>query len=140
MIIIDGENSIMGRLGAKVAKELLKGEEVRIINAEKIIITGNPKNTVEKYMQRRNLRDPAKPEKSRKTPRRPDLFVKRIIRGMLPYKSKKGQEAYRRLLVHIGTPKEYEGKAVRIAESKSNTSDYKYITIEKLCKELGWKG
>jgi len=140
MIIIDGENNVMGRLGAKTAKELLKGKEVRIVNAEKIIITGKPKNIIEKYEQRRQLRDPAKPEKSRKTPRRPDLFVKRVIRGMLPYKSKKGQEAYRRLKVFIGTPKEYEGKAVKISESKSTTSDYNYITIEELCKKLGWKG
>ena len=140
MLIIDGNKSVLGRIGAKVAKELVKGETVIIINAEKIIITGNPKKTVEKYQQRRNLRDPAKPEKSRKTPRRPDMFVRRIIRGMLPYKTKKGMEAYRRLKVTIGTPKEYEGKAIKISESKSITSDYKYITIEELTKKLGWKG
>ena len=67
MIIIDGENCIMGRMASYVAKELIKGETVKVVNAEKIIITGNPKKTIEKYEQRRKLRDPAKPEKSRKT-------------------------------------------------------------------------
>ena len=140
MLIIDGKNSVLGRMSSKIAKELIKGEEVILVNAEEAIITGSPKKVVERYQQRRNLRDPAKPEKGRKTPRRPDLFVRKIIRGMLPWKTKKGLDAYRRLKVHIGTPKEYEGKAIKISESKSITSDYKYIKIEELCKNLGWKG
>ena len=140
MLIIDGKNSILGRMSSKIAKELMKGETVILVNSEKAIITGSPKKIVEKYQQRRGLRDLAKPEKSRKTPRRPDLFVRKIIRGMLPYKTKNGLEAYRRLKVTIGTPKEYEGKAKKISESKSITSDYKYITIMELCKKLGWKG
>ena len=140
MLIIDGENCVLGRMSAKVAKELIKGETVRIVNADKIIITGSPKATIAKYRQRIKLHDPAKPEKSRKTPRRPDLFVKRIIRGMIPYKSRNGLAAYRRLMVYIGIPKEFEGKTVKIAESKSITTDYKYIKIDELCKNLGWKG
>jgi len=140
MLIVDGKNNILGRMSSKIAKELLKGETVILVNAEEIIITGSPKKVIERYLQRRNLRDPAKPEKSRKTPRRPDLFVRKIIRGMLPYKTKNGLAAYRRLKVYIGTPKEYEGKAIKISESKSITSDYKYITIKELCKKLGWKG
>ena len=140
MIIIDAEKNVLGRMASKVAKELNKGEEVVIINIEKAIVTGSPEKIVEKYIGRRKLRDPANPEKSRKTPRRPDLFAKKIIRGMLPYKTKNGASAYRKLKIFVGTPKEYEGKGIKISESKSITSDYKYITINDLCKKLGWKG
>ncbi len=141
MIIIDAEKNILGRMASKAAKELLKGEEeVVIVNAEKAIITGSPEKTVEKYKGRMKLRDPANPKRSRKNSRRPDLFVKRIIRGMIPYKSRNGTQAYRRLKVYMNVPKEYEGKAEKISESKSITSDYKYIEVGKLCKRLGWKG
>jgi len=43
-------------------------------------------------------------------------------------------------MVYMGTPKEFEGKAIKYSESKSVTTDYKYITINELCKNIGWKG
>lgn len=135
MLIIDGENCILGRLSSYVAKELLKGEVVRVVNAEKIFILGDPVKTVGRYKQRRGLREIAKPEKSPKFPRRPDLFVKKTIKGMLP-KSKRGDDASRRVKAHIGVPKEFEGKGEKIAELKDMRK--KKITILELCKKLGW--
>ena len=49
MKIIDGTNAILGRLASYTAKELLKGEEIIIVNCEKIIITGNKKNIEENF-------------------------------------------------------------------------------------------
>ena len=40
MLIIDGKDKLLGRLATQVAKLLLKGEEVAIINAEEIKISG----------------------------------------------------------------------------------------------------
>lgn len=138
MIVVDGENCILGRLASYVAKEALKGEEVNIVNADKIVILGNPNIIVGKYTQRRGIRDPAKPVKSPKFPRRPDLFVKKSIRGMLPWKSKRGREAFRRIKAYMGIPKEYEGKGKKIAELKDTRK--KNMTIYNLCKKLGWSG
>lgn len=138
MIVIDGENCILGRLASYAAKELLNGEEVKIVNAEKILILGNPEVTVERYIKRENIWDPAKPEKGPKFPRRPDLFVKRTVRGMLPWQSKRGKEAFRRITAYIGVPKEFEGKGKKIAELKDMRK--KKITIYKLCRKLGWSG
>ena len=39
--IIDGEGLVLGRLASTVSKRLLNGEEITIVNAEKIIISGN---------------------------------------------------------------------------------------------------
>jgi len=43
MKIIDGANTVMGRLASFVAKEALKGEEIKVVNCEQVIITGNKK-------------------------------------------------------------------------------------------------
>ena len=37
--IIDASGAILGRLGTNVAKRLLSGEEISIVNTEKAIIT-----------------------------------------------------------------------------------------------------
>ena len=42
-LFLDGENAIVGRVGCFAAKELLKGNEVVIINCEKLIISGDKK-------------------------------------------------------------------------------------------------
>ena len=41
MMVIDGTNKIFGRLGSRIAKELLKGETVVLINADKIVMSGS---------------------------------------------------------------------------------------------------
>jgi LSU ribosomal protein L13P len=55
MIYIDGDNHIYGRLSTYVAKQLLLGEEVVIVNASKIAITGSRKFILEKFNHRRNI-------------------------------------------------------------------------------------
>lgn len=138
MIVVDGENCILGRMSAKIAKELIGGEEVNIVNAEKIVILGKPDSIVEHWKGRFAVRDIGKPVKSPKLSRRPDLFVKRSVRGMLPHRKKSGIAAHRRLMAHIGVPKQFEGKGIKYCELKDEHK--RRITIEQLCKKLGWKG
>ena len=138
MMVIDGTGCVLGRLASHVAKELSKNEKIVIVNAEKIVIIGKPEDITSKYKQRLGLRDIAKPIKSPKYPKRPDLFVKRTIRGMIPYRTRKGRNIYRNVIAYLGVPKEFEGKGVKIAEMKR--TDVKFMTIEKLCKKLGWNG
>ena len=132
-MIYDGENCIVGRVAAYTAKQALKGEKLEIYNAEKMVFTGRRNVLVEKYKHRRSLRDHAKPVKSPKFPRRPDLFVKRIIKGMLPSRSIRGRDALKRIKVYMDAPKE---GAKKIFELKK---DIRYITIGQICKELGWE-
>ena len=94
-IIYDAESVITGRLGSIVAKDLLKGKTVVVLNAEKAIITGDRGNIAERW---RVLRK--KGGSSQKGPvisRMPDRLLKRMIRGMLPWDRTKGREAYKRL-------------------------------------------
>src|SRR3989338_2100192 len=55
MKIIDGENSVLGRIASYVAKEALKGERIAIVNCEKIIISGNKKNVEESFERKRKI-------------------------------------------------------------------------------------
>ncbi len=136
MLVIDATNAICGRLSAYCAKQSLKGEKVIVLNAEKIVISGNPKEITLVYSKRRGIQYKADPEKSAKWPRRPDLLFKRIIRGMLPKHSPRGKAALERIMVYLGEPEHAEAK-----KPFTNTSDAlgkNFISFQQLCKNLGW--
>ncbi|MEM3839497.1 MAG: 50S ribosomal protein L13, partial [Candidatus Micrarchaeaceae archaeon] len=137
--VIDGEDKILGRIGSYIAKELLKGNAVTLVNAEKISVSGGGNAIFMKYKRLLELKDKANPEHSPYWSRRPDLFVKRVIRGMLPYKKPRGKEAYKRLKVYVGVPKGIDGKAQKV-ESKSQAELYqKAMTVGELTAALGYK-
>jgi large subunit ribosomal protein L13 len=105
-IVIDAENAVMGRLADHIAKRLLKGEVIVVVNSEKAIITGNKKDIQTKYLEKRNkvgglLRGP-------KVSRDPEKMLKRAVRGMLPWKKERGDSAMKRLRCHNKIPKEFE--------------------------------
>jgi large subunit ribosomal protein L13 len=134
-MIIDGENCVLGRLATFAAQKALAREMVIIINAEKIVITGNPPSIIKDYAHKFEIRDIAKPVKSPHLSRRPDLFVKRTIRGMLPRRTERGTEALSRIRAYIG---DNGMKGEKIAEHKN--PKVKTITVLELCKAIGWKG
>lgn len=152
-LIIDAEGKILGRISSYVAKELLKGKRVAIVNAEKAIITGNPQTILRKYQTRRSIQSTIHPRKSPVQPRTPDRIVWRTIRGMLPMKKAKGREALRRLKVFIGVPEELMGMEKDVGlkednreyikytvESLKPKKDRRYVTVLWLARHLGWKG
>ena len=139
-IIVNADGAVLGRLGTTVAKMLLNGEKVAVINSEKAVITGNSKNIVERYKVRRNLQEKENPEHSPKWPRRPDFLVKRIVRGMLPYRKPSGKEAYKRLTVFIGVPEEFkDSKTIDIKIKGTKDLYSKYATVKSVSEMLGYR-
>ena len=136
MMIVDGTDLILGRMASKVAKVLLSGEEVIIINAEKVVISGKRKEIFSKYKARRDRGDEYK---GPFTPRMPDRLVRRTVRGMLPRKKAKGITALGKLSVHIGAPVSVKGKPEQMDVSKGSLKDQKYVTVLELCQWLGAK-
>lgn len=135
-IIIDAADSIVGRLATKIAKELLKGKKIDVINAELAVISGNPEHVVGKYMEKIQRGDPYHGPFH---PKLPDLLLRRIIRGMLPYKKPKGKDSFKNLKVYLSVPEELKGKkAIKIKEAENNL-DCKFITLGKLAEKLGVK-
>jgi len=137
MIVIDAGNTRIGRVGTFVAKKLIEGEEIRVINAEESVISGDPQTIVDKYIHRRQLQFKGNPEKSPYWPKVPDRFVKRLIRGMLPRKKATGRNAYKNLKVYIGKPADVKGEPIRVDGADVGKLT-KYIKIKELCRQLGY--
>ena len=136
MNIIDAEGLILGRLASKVAKSLLNGNKVIIVNAEKAIISGKKKS---KVAEAKEFLEVGSPKRGPFHYRRPDRILRKTVRGMLPYRQPKGKSAYKRLRVFLGVPKEYEEKQM-ITVKEVNASKIKgpYFTLGELAKEIGW--
>jgi large subunit ribosomal protein L13 len=128
-IILDGSGAALGRLSSTAAKKLLKGEQIKILHAEKVIITGDPTSIVKEYMAFKGI---GSPQHGPFYPRRPDMLVRRTVRGMLP-KTKKGREALKNLRVYIENPENEKGEALKARQIKSS-----YITVGDVAKQLGW--
>ncbi len=133
--IIDAEGAILGRMATSVAKWLLDGEQIAIVNSEKSIIAGKKTFIKDRYKQKREL---GTYRKGPFFPRMPDRFVKRTIRGMIPYQTSHGRKAFKNLKCYIGIPKEFEGKDLeKIKDSQKNPVEF--MTVGELSKSLGAK-
>src|SRR4030065_238717 len=92
--LVNAEGLILGRMSSKVAKTLLNGEEVVIINAEKTVISGKKKS---KILEAHIFLEVGAPARGPFHYRRPDRFLRKTVRGMVPYKQPRGKAAYKRL-------------------------------------------
>ena len=134
-IFIDADECVAGRLASVAAKELLKGKHVYIVNAEKAVISGDPKYTV------RNMREKVErgdPYHGPFYPRRPDEVLKRFIRGMLP-KKPRGREALKRLRVFLSVPDELQGRGFTRPEAARNELRGKYTDLGRIAEGVGIK-
>lgn len=138
MTVIDANNLILGRMASTVARRLLNGEEIKIINAEKAIISGRKDTTFNRY---RDYVDRGSREFGPRFPRRPDQIVSRTIRGMIPHTKATGRDAYNRLKVYIGVPPELSKENATTVEEASimRLSTIKYTALGDLSRKLGSK-
>ena len=133
--IIDAKGLILGRLASNVAKRLLQGETIIILNAEKSAISGKKQAIVE---EAKTFLQVGHPAKGPYHPRRPDKIISRTVLGMLPRRKPKGMEAYKKLKVYLGAPLEFEGKDIQtIPEASADKLKSPYITVGELAKEIG---
>ena len=133
--IIDASGATLGRLSTNTAKRLLKGEEIAVVNSEKAIISGKKSSIKARYTKKREV---GTYRKGPFFPRMPDQLVKRTVRGMIPYQTPHGRNAFKRLKCYIGVPKEFEGKKFEtIKEAEKQPVDF--MTIEELSRYLGAK-
>jgi large subunit ribosomal protein L13 len=138
--VYDAENMVVGRLGSKVAKAALLGKQVVIVNCEKAIITGDRRTLIEAFKEKHNIRTSYNPRKGPFHERRPDKMVRKMIRGMLPWPTPRGKEAYKRIVCYIGVPEKYEDvEKIILEKSKYRSLTRKHIKIQELSHELGWR-
>jgi large subunit ribosomal protein L13 len=124
MKVIDGSGATLGRLASYAAKESLKGEEIRIVNCEEIIITGNKKDIIKTFEEKRKW--VGSTQKGPKYSRSIDKVIKRVIRGMLPeHRWGRGRDAYKRIKCYIGLPAEFENSKIEKLEKRKDTISHK---------------
>lgn len=134
MKVIDADGLVLGRLASVLAKRLLRGEEIAVVNAEKAIILGDPEEVITRYRRKKALNHP---RKGPFFPRMPDRMLKRTIRGMIPYQKHSGRQAYKRLKVYIGVPDELKDRRFRTVNEARKPPSMNYITLGEVSKALG---
>lgn len=135
-IVIDADGLILGRMASTVAKNLLQGENVIIVNAEKTVVSGRRKSKVN---EAKEFLDVGGVGRGPFHYRRPDRIVRKAVKGMLPIRQPKGLHAYRRLHVFIGIPDNLKGqKMCTVEDAQAKKLTCAYFTVSELAKGIGW--
>ena len=130
MKVIDGENAVLGRIASYAAKQALLGNNVVVVNCDKIVISGRRARTVADYKITRARGGHS--QKGPVFPTMPSRIVKRTIRGMLSHKEGRGASAFKKIKCYENIPKEF-------SESKKehvSSSTHGEINLEELSGEL----
>jgi len=138
IIYIDGTNLRLGRVATGVAKQLINGNSVLIVNVEKMVVSGSRASVMSKYARWMELKTYKNPEEvGPKQHRGPDRLVFYAIRNMLP-KSPSGKDALKRLKVYIGVPEDLRSKSFqRIEEADVKYLRGSHMKLEELSRNLG---
>lgn len=129
-VLVNAENQVLGRLASEVAKILRGkhkpnytphvdcGDNVVIINAEKVRLTGN-KWEAKEYIRHSGYPGGQSSLTAKELlKRKPVALVEKAVKGMLP-KNKLGADLFRNLYVYEGS--EHDQKAQKPKEIKLNS-------------------
>ena len=132
-MIIDGKDSVLGRLATFAAKSALEGEQVDIVNAKEIVIVGNKNDILKKYLERRRI---GTMSKGPFFPRDTKGIVRRALRGMIRNNRYHGMEAFKMIKVYESVPEELKDKEmVNIAKVRMDKPIHK-VKIGELANIL----
>ncbi len=132
--VLDASGVVMGRFSAAVAKRLLNGEEIVVVNAEKAIVTGG-KRWIE--LEWRHRRYVGSQRKGPYYPRRPDRILHRAIRGMIPYQQPRGRAALKRLRVYVDVPAGFKETPLERIAGADRVTTARYTTLAEIADRLG---
>ncbi|WP_435179348.1 50S ribosomal protein L13 [Halorussus sp. AFM4] len=131
-VVVDARDCILGRVASKVAQRALDGERVAVINAEGAVITGSEEDVMSTYEKRAELGSDSGPY----YPKRPDMILKRSIRGMVPYKQDRGREAFENVRVYVGNPFDEDGEVLE-GTSLDRLSNIRFVQLGEVSENLG---
>lgn len=138
-IIVDGTNQIAGRLCSHVAKMLINGSRVSIVNSENIMFSGSKEMVVEEYKKFLEIASINNPKFGPFHPRQPDTMITKMVRGMLPKNKPSGKTALKRLRAYLGVPNELKSKkTTQFEDAKIRKPAPYYTTLGDLFRTMGW--
>jgi len=136
--VIDADGLILGRMASIVAKRLLEGERIDIVNAENIVVSGRRLQIIK--ARKEFLELGGRQDKGPFHYRKPNAIVRKTIRGMLPRTKARGRDAFGRLKVYIGVPRGLRDSEMEsIADAHLKRLRGRYITVGEIDKNIGWK-
>ncbi|MFC7226976.1 50S ribosomal protein L13 [Salinirubellus salinus] len=131
-VVVDARDCILGRVASQVAEKAMEGERVAIINAERAVITGGRDDVMSVYRDRVRVGSDRGPY----YPKRPDGIFKRAVRGMIPYKTTRGREAFENVRVYVGNPYDEDGEVLD-ETSLDRLSNIKFVSLGEISEQLG---
>ncbi|WP_436932093.1 50S ribosomal protein L13 [Halosimplex halobium] len=133
-VVVDARDCILGRVASQVAERALDGERVAVVNAEAAVVTGSEDDVIGTFETRREVGSDQGPA----YPKRPDGILKRSIRGMVPYKTDRGREAFENVRVYVGNPYDEDGDVLE-GTSLDRLSNIKFVSLGDVSEALGAK-
>jgi large subunit ribosomal protein L13 len=131
-VVVDARDCILGRVASQVAERAMDGERVAVVNAEAAVITGSEDDVIGTFETRRELGSDQGPA----YPKRPDGILKRSIRGMVPYKTTRGRDAFENVRVYVGNPYDDDGEVLD-GTSLDRLSNIKFVSLGEISEALG---
>ena len=133
-LVVDARDCILGRVASEVADRALNGERIAVVNAEHAVITGGKDDIFARYRKRAELGSDRGPY----YPKRPDGIFKRAIRGMIPYKTTRGREAFENVRVYVGNPYDEDGEVLE-GTSLDRLSNIRFVHLGEVSEQIGAK-
>ena len=138
-VYVDATDQIAGRLSSKVAKLILSGKNVVVVNAERALVSGSRTAVVTQWKERLELGSKVNPIYGPIHPRRPDNILRRMVSVMVPIKMPIGVSPMKRLWVYIGVPAAVKpDKMTRFEDAAASRPIPVYVTMADLSRSLGW--
>jgi len=131
-VVVDARDCILGRVASQVAERAMDGERVAVVNAEAAVVTGSEDDIMSTFEKRREVGSDQGPA----YPKRPDGILKRSIRGMVPYKTTRGREAFENVRVYVGNPYDEDGELLD-GTSLDRLSNIKFVSLGDVSEALG---
>ncbi|MFW6257427.1 MAG: 50S ribosomal protein L13 [Prolixibacteraceae bacterium] len=130
-VLIDAENMILGRLATEVARILRGkhkpeftphvdcGDNVVVVNAEKIVLTGKKMTDKEYFRHSGYPGGQTKQSPQQILEKYPERLIEKAVKGMLP-KNKLGRALFRNLHVVVGPDHKFEAQKPKVIDLNSN--------------------
>jgi large subunit ribosomal protein L13 len=134
MKIVNAEGKILGRLASEIAQHARDDEEVRVVNSEGAVISGDEaeikKEYETKYERGRRDRGPY-------FPKRADKILKRTVRNMLPDGSD-GRDTRSNVRTYLGVPDQMEDEVEEVEVKEGSELKHRnYVKLGEVSEFIG---
>eukprot|EP00440_Ansanella_granifera_P023514 gb/GFBE01025535.1/.p1 GENE.gb/GFBE01025535.1/~~gb/GFBE01025535.1/.p1 ORF type:complete len:204 (+),score=57.88 gb/GFBE01025535.1/:1-612(+) len=144
-VVVDCRGHLLGRLASVIAKEILNGQQVVLVRAEDVVISGSLYRNKLKYaaFKTKTMNTNPRHTGAIKHPRSPAKILWRTVRGMVPHKTPRGGAAMDRLKSFEGIPHPYDRKKRMVIPSCLKVlrlrPERRFCRLGDLSSEYGWK-